>query len=237
MHSVAPLTSSARRCRQARGAPSTTCWRAAAHLGCLCRAGGGGGRVLSKGPMAALRRALVSECLRARPARPARRGGPHAQGDPRTGRPPSRGAEGKGSGGEADRDEAAQGSGARPRHRYPDADLLCVLEHALAVGPDQQSARAHHPQSATTNTGGRRLSRWPIRHDAVRGTSASHRGNQMGYAALPHHRPIADTATSTTSCVETQTEAAPIRKCEKFWTQPVDEVVRTSVEETLNAML
>ena len=42
----------------------------------------------------------------------------------------------------------------------------------------------------------------------------------MGYETLPYHRPIADTETSKISCLETQTEAAPIRKCERFWTQP-----------------
>ena len=106
------------------------------------------------------------------------------------------------------------------RHRHADAHLRRVSEHTLAADPDQQPAGTDQPRSATSYAGRGGLPRRPIRRDAGRGAAPSHRGNPMGYKALPHHRAIADTKTSTTSCVETQTEAAPIRKCERFWTQP-----------------
>ena len=60
--------------------------------------------------------------------------------------------------------------------------------------------------------------------DRPRNASDFVRGNPVGHEALSHYRPIADTETSTISRVETQTEATPIRKCERFWTQPTSDI-------------
>ena len=53
------------------------------------------------------------------------------------------------------------------------------------------------------------------------------------YEALPHHRPIADIETSTTSGLDTQTEVVPIREFKIFWTQPLAYRLRASVPTRL----
>ena len=125
----------------------------------------------------------------------------HAQEDSEGGR-----TESEGGCREADRAEAAEGCGARPRDVQSDADLLHVPEHPLATDPHQQSARAHHPRSAAAHASRWGLSRWPVRIDAGRGQAPAHRGHEVGHEALSHGRVVAN-ATPRISRVTTQTEA------------------------------
>ena len=139
--------------------------RSADHQRCVCRAGRGGGRMLSQGPLATVRRPLVSERLLPHAARPDRHRCPDAKGDPRPGGSEGGRTESEGGCREADRAEAAEGCGARPPAVQSDADLLRVPEHPLATDPHQQSARAHHPRSAAAHASRWGLSRWPVRID------------------------------------------------------------------------
>ena len=128
------------------------------HQRCVCRAGRGGGRMLSQGPLATVRRPLVSERLLPPAARPDRHRCPDAEGDPRPGGSEGGRTESEGGCREADRAEAAEGCGARPRDVQSDADLLRVPEHPLAT----ESAPTIRSSASSAKCGGARESLGPF---------------------------------------------------------------------------
>ena len=137
------------------------------------------GRVLPRGGLAAVHRALVPQHLQPRALDQGAGDRGHAQGDPcqrgrcggaRKGHPSDR---------EAARPAAHQGRRARGSGGRGDADLLRLPGGALAAHPHQQSARAHPARDQATHARGRRIPRRSIGAEPRRGQAAPHRRHRV----------------------------------------------------------
>src|SRR5262249_5130087 len=150
-------------------------------------AGGGRGRVLPGGGLAAVRRPLLPQRVHGRAERAGEGSRGDAQGDPRPGGPRGGPGEGGGGGGEARRVAADQGGGGAAVGGRGDARVHGVPARALDAAADQQRAGAADARDPAADAGGGELPGRPVGPDAGGGAAAVYRRHEVGRAPLPRH--------------------------------------------------
>ena len=196
--------------------------RPADHLGCLPGACRERGRVLPRGGLAALHRALVPQHLQPRALDQGAGDRGHAQGDPRQRGHCGGARKGHPSDREAARLAADQGRRARGSGGRGDADLLRLPGGALAAHPHQQSARAHPARDQAAHARRRRIPGWAIGAQPRRGQAAAHRRHRVVDQEILEHRAAEGPADERCHHRLSQCRAplSPNQMCEKFWTLP-----------------
>src|SRR5262249_5667184 len=111
---------------------------AAVRLGQVPGAGGGAGRVLPRGRLAAVCRSLLPQRLHRGAQGEGQGGGGDAQGDPRPGGPGQRRGEGPGGGRQAGSHAAGEGGGAGAGGDRGNLGVHGLPARALAVPADEQ---------------------------------------------------------------------------------------------------
>ena len=144
--------------------------------------------MLSEGPLATLRGALVSQCLPLRPPRPPRRRGPYAQGDSCQEDRQAAALKAKTVVTKANNDETSEGGDARPRDGHADADLVAArLRHIAAIkwGTRRyltaELLQASKPQQSAAKK---------LRPRLHRSESAKHSGHNRPYPRSPSSRDV-----------------------------------------------
>src|SRR5262249_46237123 len=150
---------------------------------------GGAERVLAGSPMAEVHCPLLSECLHGGAVRAGEGGGGDAEGDPRPGRPGGGTSQGVCRRGEAGGDEVGQGRGRAAGGGGGDADVQGVPAGGGVPRTDEQRPGAYHEGGPPADARGGGVPGWAIGPDAGRGPPPTHRGDEVGDAALPGHDP------------------------------------------------